>query len=472
MGISPGRHSRRQRLPRTPPGWPVPPIPVRCGTVTHPSAPPGRARYACLLPPLAIVVLLALGMDAPDPVAVPVASEPRLQVVPYLRVEVLQGGERRIALPVVSRTAATLLASEADCACVALIDQLPRALPVGTTTLTVRVAGLLPGTKKIVLRTTAGTIETVLQVAVPGHDTGLALLDAALAAGRAEDLHPVLLVHDLRGRLRNCGCAEGSLGGADHLAALPALLRARGIADGRCLLTGDIDGGRPELQRALVAAGWEARPPDIAIVAEAGPELAADGVLAVVPAAGAAADPSTLPNHQRIVRPILDGGAVAMLLLVDAGGRLVRQVVIPIDRSLPADPALLAALPEPRTITVRAPQPAASTACAPCHAQAHAAWQASAHARAFTSLPAEARTDACVTCHSSPIPSARPTLRDADVGCIACHTGASEHAAAPATVRTTGTTDCRGCHDALHHPGFDPISGWERIRHKGDTPLQ
>lgn len=426
-----------------------------------------------VLPLLAVALLLAIGMDGPgEALVTTVVEEPRLRIVPFLRVEVPQGGERRIALTVSSPVAATLLASESDCACVSLIDRLPLHFPVGTTTLTVRVAGLLPGTKKLVLRTTAGTAETVLQVAVPGHDTGMALLTAALDAGRAEGLRPVLLVHDLRGRLRNCGCAEGSLGGADHLAALPALLRGRGIADGRCVLTGDIGGGSPQLQAALAAAGWELHPADIAVVAEPGPELTAAGVLAVVPAAGAAADPSTLPNHQRIVRPILDGGAVAMLLLVGADGRLVRQVVIPIDRSLPADAALLATLPEPITITVHAPQPPASTACASCHTQAHAVWQGSAHARAFASLPIESRTDACVGCHTSPIARAPVPVkaRDADVGCIACHTGATEHAAAPLTVRTTGTTDCRTCHDALHHPGFDHAASWTRIFHKGDTP--
>ena len=152
------------------------------------------------------------------------------------------------------------------------------------------------------------------------------------------------------------------------------------------------------------------------------------------------------------MRPILDGGAVVMLLLVDAGGRVARQIVIPIDRSLPAAPALLATPPEPRTITVRSPQPAASSACASCHAPAHDVWQASAHARANASLPADARTNACVTCHSSPIGAspARPALHDADVGCIASHAGAAEHAAA--TADTTGTTDCSACHDALHHP--------------------
>lgn len=440
-----------------------------------PSAARSRpARQALILPLVAVALLLAVGMDGPSggTVVATAVEEPRLGITPYLRVEVPQGGERRIALTVSSPTAATLLASEADCACVSLLDRLPLPLPVGTTTLTVRVAGVLPGTKKLVLRTTAGTAETVLQVAVPGHDTGMALLTTALDAGRAEGLRPVLLVHDLHGRLRNCGCAEGSLGGADHLAALPALLRERGIADGRCLLTGDIDGGRPQLQAALATAGWEIRPADIAIAAEPGPELTAPGILAVVPAAGAAADPSRLPNHQRIVRPILDGGAVAMLLLVDADGRLARQVVIPIDRSLPADATLLAALPEPRTITVRSPQPPTSTACAACHTQAHAVWQGSAHARAFASLPIESRTDACVGCHSSPPPAPRAGMRDADVGCIACHGGASEHAAAPLTVRTTGTTDCRSCHDAMHHPGFDRASAWERILHKRDTPPQ
>ena len=73
--------------------------------------------------------------------------------------------------------------------------------------------------------------------------------------------------------------------------ALPALLRDRSIADRRCLLTRRIDEGRLDLRCTLIAAGWEAEPSDIAIAAQPSPELTADGVLAVVPAAGAAADP-------------------------------------------------------------------------------------------------------------------------------------------------------------------------------------
>ena len=54
---------------------------------------------------------------------------------------------------------------------------------------------------------------------------------------------------------------------------------------------------------------------------------------------------------------------------------------------------------------------------------------------------------------------------DGVAGYTACHVGANAHAAAPATVRVSGMVDCRSCHDAQQHPGFDPEAAWLRIQH-------
>ncbi len=399
------------------------------------------------------------------PVASGAAEDPipRLETAPFVRVEVPAGAERPVTLTITAATAATLLAAEIDCRCISLVESVPRTLPAGVSTLTLRVAGLLPGIKRLTLRSTAGSVLVTLQVAVPGADSALAVLRGLVAAAGRDQARLVLIVHDLGGRLRNCGCSSGSLGGIDHLAALPATLVGLGAADARCVLTGDSDGSLPGVGRALAERGWEVAPGDLLVTADPVAGLARSGMLAVI-----AAGSGMPPANQRIVRPLLDGGATATVLVVDAGGRIREQQVLPIDASLPAETAILAGFPETRTLAVHAADQV--TACAACHPAAAAAWHASAHARAWASLVPERRVDACVTCHTSPMTGAGPQAgsgvdRAQHVSCVACHVGSAAHAAAPGRVRTGGLTDCRSCHDAIHHPAFDPLAAWLRIRH-------
>jgi hypothetical protein len=158
---------------------------------------------------------------------------------------------------------------------------------------------------------------------------------------------------------------------------------------------------------------------------------------------------------------VLDGGAIALVLCCDAQGVLITTVAVPIDRTLPSDPAILQGFQAPAVVPVAQAEP--SQSCLACHQSAHAAWLASAHARAWTSLSAADQTTACAACHVTPLPAGGGVA--ADVHCQACHSGADAHARAGGTLRTTGAVDCRSCHNAKHDPGFDPVAAWLRIQH-------
>lgn len=157
-------------------------------------------------------------------------------------------------------------------------------------------------------------------------------------------------------------------------------------------------------------------------------------------------------------------GRAETILVLGTNGQLKSQHVVPIDQSLPADATILSGFPEPRTLRVVAEDQVQS--CAGCHPAAAAAWAISKHAHAWTSLTADNQVDACITCHCSPRRAAgNLAIRAANVSCVACHQGVEAHAAAPAQTHTSGTTDCRSCHDALHHSGFDRLAGWANIQH-------
>ena len=166
--------------------------------------------------------------------------------------------------------------------------------------------------------------------------------------------------------------------------------------------------------------------------------------------------------NQRVVYPLLDRGAIAHVLVL-SGNTVIAQRLLPIDRTLPSDAQILAELPALPPAVVIDHAAAPSTSCASCHQAAHQAWTVSAHARALSSLSASDQATACATCHTTGLPGR--TERAAHVGCTACHVGADAHAAAPATVRVSGIVDCRSCHDAQHHPGFDPVAAWIRMQH-------
>jgi cytochrome c553 len=223
----------------------------------------------------------------------------------------------------------------------------------------------------------------------------------------------VVIVHQLGGRLRNCGCSTGSLGGIDHVAALPATLRQLGAADARYVLTGIVDGDHAGLGKALATRGWERNPADLVVSSDPLSEVAKPGILAVMDTSQ-----GSPIAHQRVVRPLLDGGATATVLVLDAANRIRSQQVVPIDQSLPVDAGVLAGFLEPRTVTVIHTDQA--QLCASCHPAATQAWSASRHALAWNSLTPANQVDACITCHTSP-GTAAVGPRVQHVSCIACH---------------------------------------------------
>ena len=404
--------------------------------------------------------VLAAGLVAAEPLGevVPAASSPSagdhaaaISVNPrYRRVEVPAGGQVQIQVAIQLAAAATLLGVDTECPCITSDLTLPRNLPGGESVVSLVVKGVLPGLKQLTLRTSLGAQTVVIDVVTPGFGDGIQVARAAVAAAAAAKLSLVAIVHDLRGAVRNCGCSSGSLGGIEHLAALSQVLPGA-----RLVLTGDVDGTTPGVASALAAHGWEVRPADIVVTADPLPVLAQSGVLAVI------ATGTTAVAHQRIVTPVLDRGTLAHLLLVDAGGRVVEQRLLPVDRSLPSISEVVEQFSQTGQIVLdRTAQP--STSCQACHTTAHTGWLVTAHARALNSLSASDQTSACATCHTTALPGRAE--RAPHVGCTACHQGAEAHAAQP-SLKTLGTTRCSDCHDAKHHPAFDEVSAWLRIQH-------
>jgi hypothetical protein len=306
--------------------------------------------------------------------------------------------------------------------------------------------------------TTVGTAKARIQIVGPGAGTGLPVLTAAIKEAQEKRWSMWGIIHNLQGQVRNCGCSQGSLGGAGFLAALPG--HAAALAPGltlRWALTGDVDGKRPGLGVALAEKGWEVAPQQIRLAAEVGPLLSEPGVIAVIPTR-----PNPI-NHRRILEPALPLGMAVDLLLVDGKGIIQARHVLPVDRTLPEDPSLPAQFPDRLTKTI-AMQSNPSKSCAPCHKAEFATWEKTRHAIAFQRLPEADRTDTCVTCHTA------PRLDGAlvpNVHCQDCHQGADIHAMAPEPKqkRTTGRIDCRSCHDTLHHPSFQRERGWDLIKH-------
>ena len=262
-------------------------------------------------------------------------------------------------------------------------------------------------------------------------------------------------MHDLAGTIRHCACSQGALGGIDRLAALPGLVPGE---TSHWVLTGDSDGSRPGVGAALVSHGWQTGSPAIRVAADPLPLLGQPGITAVIPTTPVAV------QHRRLVRPVLTGGLAVELLLVDAHGDIQERRTMPVDDSLPADPAILAGFPDTLSSTIDATARPSDT-CASCHPTAFAAWKRTRHAIALDSLPPADRTDACIGCHTTMV--AARTLAPA-VGCQACHGGADAHAVSGGTARTTGAGDCRTCHDAQHHPGFQRETAWGRMEHGRD----
>ncbi len=411
-----------------------------------------------------IAALVLLGAD-PGADVRPAAVGPVVHPI-HVRVELEGDAARELRLALTVERPARLMAVETDCRCLHGLDALPLDLPAGVAVpVWLRATGALPGLKTVRLRTTAGTAVVQVQIVSQGLGQGRDALLATLTVAQQQGVaRVVFLLHDLRGERRNCGCSAGSLGGIEHLAALPAwLAREAGAMPVQAWLSGQADadaqvGVAGPVETALSAAGWQ-RAPELAVVITADPAsaLAQPDVLVIIPTV------AIQTQHQRLLRPLLDRGMVVEALGVTADNRIRFRHTIPVDRTWPTAPEVLAQLPPEPQVPIQAEQnPSAS--CMPCHQQAHATWQASAHAQACDRLAPGDRTAACVQCHTTPSPTpAAPLI--AHVHCQACHTGADAHAAAHGAVRTTGTVDCRSCHDAKHHPSFDPVAAWEIIRH-------
>lgn len=402
-----------------------------------------------------------LGAAEPAPATLVVAPD-------WQRCELAAGASITVDLALTADRDGAVLAVETDCGCLAAITPLPLALTAGQpATLQMRVVGIRSGVKTVIVRSSVGTATATIQVVTSGIGQGEDLLRSALNLAAARRQRAWFVLHDLKGALRNCGCSAGALGGVEHLAALPAACRAL-APDAGCefILSGDVDGPHAGIETALTAVGWRR---DARIVASADPATAVrDPALVAVVATAPA-----MINHRRIIRPLLDRGMVVDLLLVDADGAIAEHQHLPIDATLPRDDAVLAAFPQRLTVSIEAIDAIADAAlsqrCATCHPGAHAVWAAGPHARAWESLTAADRVDGCVGCHSTRADGGEDDHdhpagpRHPQVHCQSCHRGAEAHATAPAT-RTTGTVDCRSCHDARHDPSFHAAL-WEAVRH-------
>jgi len=351
----------------------------------------------------------------------------------------------------------TITHTAVDCACLKMLTALPVAVGAsGNAELRLRVTGMRPGVEDILVGTSAGIVRAQLQIVGPGAGRGIDQLRLAIVQTQQRHGRLLAIAHDVLGKVRNCGCSSGSLGGAGRLARLPSL--AREIAPSlpiTWLLTGDADGPRVGVGEALVANGWHNRDLTVQVADDPLPLLAAPGLVAVVTTG------STPVQHRRIVRPVLTGGLAVELLLIDDAGSIQGRWTMPVDDSLPDDVSFAVRFPDQLTRTIRLDLNP-SQACAACHATAYAAWQQTRHAHALNSLPAVDRTDACIACHTTVIAA---TVVAPAVSCQSCHIGSDAHVAGAGQVKTTGTSDCRSCHDARHNPTFRREVAWPQTLH-------
>lgn len=419
-----------------------------------------HARRAAAVP-AALIGTVAAGIVAAL-LLIAAAESPRIEPLPpppialtpaLLRCEVPAGAETTATFSLRAARGLRVLGVDAGCRCVQPLDALPIEVAAGVDApLRLRVAGLQPGLRTLRVQTSAGVVEADLHVVVDGGGSGRDALAGLLTRAAAGRCAAWFVVHDLRGELRNCGCSAGSLGGIDHLAALPTLCRelAPGVVC-RFLLSGDSDGPRTGVAAALAPFGYGRDDARVA-TGDVAAALARPETVAVL-------TPRREVAHRRVIVPLLDGGLVVEALLVDAQGAIVEHTRIAIDRSLPSAPGVLAAFArEPAVAVVADADP--SRSCAGCHGAAHASWSASRHAQAWQRLAEADRTAACARCHTTP--TARGLA--GGVHCQSCHVGADAHAADHGR-RTAGIADCRGCHDSRAHPGFDRMRAWESILH-------
>lgn len=406
-----------------------------------PSQPAAVTRFLLLV---SLASLLAAG------------DEPRLE--PLLqRVDLAASASCTVAIRVHAGADGLVTAVVTDCACLRLLTPLPLRLAAdGTGVLELRASGVRPGVELVQVATTSGIIQAHVQIAGPGAGEGLAALRTCLAEAVRERRTLLAVVHDLRGTVRNCGCSQGSLGGADLLAGLPAL--AAELAPGlsaRWVLTGEVDGAATGLGQALAGHGWTVSDPGVAVADDPLPLLDRSDLQVVVTTGSATV------QHARILRPALGQGLAVDILLLDGAGRVRSRTVVPVDRTLRAVHGLAAQFRDGLTRQID-PAISPSQSCVVCHATAGAAWATSRHARAFDSLKPDDRTDTCISCHVTPVTA---KVVAPAVACQSCHQGGEAHAASQGKLRTAGTADCRSCHDAKHHPTFRRELAWPKILH-------
>lgn len=400
------------------------------------------------LVPAVWLLLLAAWVQAADPL--------RLDP-PLLRLDLAPSDVAEATLTLRAPPGTTTLHCTVDCACVHVLTPLPAIVPAsGTLDLRFRVTGVRPGMEDVQINTTAGVVRAQLQLVGPGAGRGLDQLRAAVLQGTASGWRLVGIVHMLRGAIRQCSCSKGALGGAGRIARIPGLVRELAPQlDSTWVLSGDPDGNRAGVGAALERHGWRVGDPSVRVADDPIPLLATPGIVALIPTSEAAI------QHRRLVRPVLTEGLAVELLLVDTAGAIQARRTMPVDDSLPDDPSLAAQFRDALTSRI---DPAAnpSQSCVVCHATAGAAWAGSRHAMALDSLKPEDRTDGCINCHVTPT---TPAVVAPAVTCQSCHQGGVAHAASAGTLRTTGTVDCRTCHDAKHHPAFRHELAWPKIQH-------
>lgn len=330
----------------------------------------------------------AASADGERPIRAPSAA-PMLETIPsYLRVDVAPGETKEVDLSLVAAEDATLLVADTDCRCVHGTGTFPRPLKAHVPTIVaMQVAGVLPGVKTITLRTTVGAAAVTVDVVSAGLGEGVTAVDACLEAARQRGGAAWFLLPNLHGASRNCGCSAGSLGGIEHLAAFPRWCQARAAGvRASWLLVGDTDGNSPGLSERLRSCGWTLAGPE-AIVSDVPAQAVRDPQhVVVVPTL-----PTSIAHRALVPVPLQDGMLIAGVVVVDH--QVVETRLIPVDGSLPAEPAALSWVSEGIHARI-ARDGAPSQSCQRCHAQAFTAWSASAHARAFRVLePGQVSSD-------------------------------------------------------------------------------
>jgi hypothetical protein len=165
---------------------------------------------------------------------------------------------------------------------------------------------------------------------------------------------------------------------------------------------------------------------------------------------------------------------------------------VPLDATVPADPALAARIGQYYAAQAQALQDASlrdgaaaevaqwvedryapASRCQPCHARAFEQWQQHRHARAVESLRAKQRlVPECLRCHSElyrRTGKVASNLGSADgVQCSTCHGDGLIHCLLPGPKRidrAVPTRVCVSCHDAEHDPDFNERAARTALRH-------